>query len=312
MKHEKIAIIGGAGFVGRHLASALVNQLREVNIVTRVREHARSLLTLPLVTIVEADARDVDSLTFATRECDAVINLVGVLHETSKGRFEDEHVGVTSAAIEACRRNGIRRFIQMSALNAGPNAPSKYLRSKSEAETKVAASGLEWTIFRPSLIIGPEDKSLNAFAKIARWMPVILVPGAGARFQPIYVGDVARAMSASLDDHGAIGRSYPLCGPRVYTLRELFAYAARLTGRRPLILGTPGPLAWLQAMFLELIPGKPMTRDNLLSMKVDSVADGSPLALLGGPPRAIEDVVPEYLAGQDQNARYSIYRRRHH
>ena len=312
MRHVKIAVIGGAGFVGRHLANALVEKLREVIVVTRVREHAKSLIMLPLVQVVEADGRDAQALTAATRGADAVVNLVGVLYESSRARFDDEHVGVTEAAIEACRRNGIRRFIQMSALNADTGSESKYLRSKGEAEAKVVASGLDWTIFRPSLIIGPEDRSLNAFAAIVRWMPVVFLPGASAKFQPIYVGDVVKAFVAALDDHSTFGQRYPLCGPRVLTLRELFAYAARLTGRRRVIIGTPGPLAALQAGVLELMPGKPMTRDNLKSMRVDSVSDGTPTFLLGGPPRAIEDIVPLYLAPPGEHARYFMYRRRHH
>lgn len=312
MRHVKIAVIGGAGFVGRHLANALVESLREVIVVTRVSEHAKSVGTLPSVQVVEADARDIDALTAAIRGADAVVNLVGVLYESSRARFDDEHIGVTVAAIEACRRNGIRRFIQMSALNADTNSESKYLRSKGEAEAKVAASGLDWTIFRPSLIVGPEDKSLNAFAAIVRWMPVVFVPAASAKFQPIYVGDVANAFATALDEPSTYSQRYPLCGPRVFTLRELFAYAARLTGRRPLIIETPGPLAALQAGALELIPGKPMTRDNLKSMRVDSVSDGTPTFLLGGPPRPIEDIVPLYLGPPGEHARYFMYRRRHH
>ena len=309
MKHMKIAVIGGSGFVGRHLANELVNQLREVIVLTRVREHAQSLILLPTVLVVEVDARDVDALTRATHEADAVINLVGIRYETSKMRFEGIHVGITEAAIEACRRNGIRRLIHMSALNAGPDAPSAYLRSKGEAEARVAASGLDWTIFRPSVIFGPEDRFLNTFATIARLLPVIYLPGATARFQPVYVGDVATAMAAALDDTSTFGQRYPLCGPRVYTLRELVRLAAELTGRRRWIVGLPGALGKMQAWLLEHFPGKPLTRDNLLSMRVDSVSDGSPAALLGGPPRSIEDMAPEYLTAS-RDERNTQYRRR--
>ena len=309
MKHMKIAVIGGSGFVGRHLANELVNQLREVIVLTRVREHAQSLILLPTVLVVEVDARDVDALTRATHEADAVINLVGIRYETSKMRFEGIHVGITEAAIEACRRNGIRRLIHMSALNAGPDAPSAYLRSKGEAEARVAASGLDWTIFRPSVIFGPEDRFLNMFATIARLLPVIYLPGATARFQPVYVGDVATAMAAALDDTSTFGQRYPLCGPRVYTLRELVRLAAQLTGRRRWIVGLPGALGKMQAWLLEHFPGKPLTRDNLLSMRVDSVSDGSPAALLGGPPRSIEDMAPEYLTAS-RDERNTQYRRR--
>ena len=311
MKHLKIALIGGSGFVGQHLTNELVNQSREVIVLSRVREHAQSLIMLPTVDVVEVDARNVDALTRATRDADAVINLVGIRYETSRMSFDDIHVGMTEAGIEACRRNGIRRFIQMSALNAAPGAASAYLRSKGEAEARVAASGLDWTIFQPSVIFGPEDRFLNVFATLARVMPIIFLPGASARFQPIYVGDVVKAMAAALDDTSTFGISYPLCGPRVYTLRELVRFAAQLTGHRPWIFGLPPSLSNAQAWVLEHMPGKLLTRDNLLSMRIDSVSDVSAVALLGGPPRALEDTVPEYFGGRGRNERYTQYRRRH-
>jgi uncharacterized protein YbjT (DUF2867 family) len=310
MKHDKIVVLGGSGFVGRHVVSALVSQEREVVVPTRAREHAKPLFLLPRVQIPEVDVRNAVVLAGAIRGADAVINLVGVLHETPRASFNDIHVGVTEAAIEACSRNGIRRLIQMSALNADPGGPSAYLRSKGEAEARVAASGLDWTLFQPSVIFGPEDKFLNRFAWLAKFIPVIYLAGAKARFQPVHVGDVAAAMIAALDEDRTIGQRYPLCGPKVYTLRELFAYAAGQVGHRPLIVGLPDSLGMAQAWVMEHLPGKLLTRDNLLSMRVDSVCNCPFPPIFGGPPRAMEDTVPGYLSPAGEADPYSVYRRR--
>jgi NADH dehydrogenase len=311
MKHDKIVVLGGSGFVGRHVVSALVSQKREVVVPTRAREHAKPLFLLPRVEIPELDARNAVALADAIHGADAVINLVGVLHETRRASFTDIHVGVTGAAIEACRRNGIKRLIHMSALNADPGGPSAYLRSKGEAEARVVASGLHWTLFQPSVVFGPEDKFLNLFAWLAKFLPVIYLAGAKARFQPVYVGDVAAAMTAALDEDSTIGQRYPLCGPKVYTLRELVAYASAQVGHRRLIVGLPESIAKAQAWAMEHLPGKVLTRDNLLSMRVDSVCNCPFPTVFGGPPRAIEDTVPGYLSPTGETDPFSGYRRRH-
>lgn len=311
MKHDKIVVLGGSGFVGRHVVCALVSQAREVVVPTRVREHAKGLTLLPRVQIPQVNVRDAAALADAIRGADAVINLVGILHETRLTSFTDIHVGLTEAAIEACRRTGIKRLIQMSALNADPGAPSAYLRSKGEAEARVAASGLDWTLFQPSVIFGPEDRFLNLFAALAKFLPVIYLAGAEARFQPVHVGDVAAAMTTALDEDSTIGQRYPLCGPKVYTLRELVAYASAQAGYRRLIVGLPESLAKAQAWVMEHLPGKLLTRDNLLSMRVDSVCNCPFPAVFGGPPRAMEDTVPGYLSPTGETDSFSDYRRRH-
>ena len=311
MKHTRIAVLGGSGFVGRHVVNALVNQDREVIVPARAREHAKHLFLLPRVQIPEVNVRDAAALAAAIHGADAVINLIGVLRESPRASFTQMHVGVAEAAIEACRQNGIRRLIQMSALNADPGGPSAYLRSKGEAEARVAASGLDWTVFQPSVIFGPEDKFLNLFAGIAKLMPVIYLAGATARFQPVYVGDVAAAIATALDANSTIGQRYPLCGPRVYTLRELVGYAAGRTGHRRHIVGLPSSLATAQAWVLEHLPGKVMTRDNLLSMQVDSVCGCPYPGVFGGQPRAMEDIVPTYLTPTGETDFCPAYRRRH-
>ena len=311
MKYTRIAVLGGSGFVGRHVVSALASLECDAVVPTRAREHAKPLFLLPRVQIVEADVRDAEALARVIRGADAVINLVGILHQTSRVTFNDIHVGVAEAAIEACRRNGIRRLVHMSALNADPAGPSAYLRSKGEAEARVAASGLEWTIFQPSVIFGPGDRFLNLFARLARILPVIYLAGAKARFQPVHVSDVAAALIGAVADANTLGQRYRLCGPRVYSLRELVAFAAASAGHRRMIVGLPEGIGRAQAWVLEHLPGKLMSRDNLLSMRVDSVCDCPYPAVFGGSPRAMEDAVPEYLSPSGENEAFSHYRRHH-
>ena len=310
MKHNRIVVLGGSGFVGRHVVNALAAMGREVVVPTRAREHAKALFLLPGVQIPELNVRDSAALADVMREADAVINLVGILNETRGASFKDVHIGVTEAAIHACRTNGIRRLIHMSSLNAATDAPSAYLRSKGEAEARVCASGLDWTVFQPSVIFGPEDKFLNRFARIAGFVPVIYLAGANARFQPIYVRDVVEAIAVALDENQTIGERYRLCGPRVYTLRELVMFAVRQAGHRSLIFGLPDRLAHLQAWVLEHLPGKLLTRDNLASMRVDSVCDCEYPAVFGGAPRAMEDIVSGYLS-PDSTDPFMGFRRRH-
>ena len=196
----------------------------------------------------------------------------------------------------------------MSGLGAAPEAPSEYLRTKGAGEQAVlGAEGLDSTVFRPSVIFGPEDEFLNMFAGLARLSPVLPLPNANARFQPIYVRDVAQVMVEALGNSKSFGQSYDLCGPKVYTLRELVETVCRLTGRRRLLLGLPHALATLQAWLLELAPGEPlMTRDNLRSMQVPSVCDCS--LPFGVAPRALEALAPAWLSRLGPRQRYPVFR----
>jgi uncharacterized protein YbjT (DUF2867 family) len=196
----------------------------------------------------------------------------------------------------------------MSALNADPHGPSRYQRSKGEAAAVVAASGLDWTIFEPSVIFGREDSFLNMFAQLARAFPVLPLAGADVKFQPVYVGDVAQCFARALALEATIGRRYPLCGPRVYTLRELVRYVAETTGApRPIVPLSPA-LARLQASVLEHLPGPLMTRDNLASMSKDSVCPGALAAELDVEPTAVEAIAPSYLSPEAWHDRYDSYR----
>jgi NADH dehydrogenase len=198
----------------------------------------------------------------------------------------------------------------MSALNANAAGPSLYLRSKAEGEAIVAESGLDWTIFEPSVIFGREDRFLNLFAKLLRIAPVMPLAGADVRFQPVYVGDVAECIARALPLDATFGQRYQLCGPEIYTLRDLVRYVGGLTGASRPIIGLGPKLGSLQATVLEHLPGKLMSRDNLASMAKDSVCECAFPALFAMAPQAVENVAPSYLGGDALRSRYDIYRLR--
>lgn len=308
MSNATIVVLGGSGFVGRHVVSRLVAAGNRVVAPTRSRERARHLILLPTVDVVECDVHDPATLAGLLRGASAAINLVGILNETRPGDFDRVHVELPRKLIAGCSDAGVTRLLHMSALNADPQGPSRYLRSKGEAEALVAASGLQWTIFQPSIIVGHEDSFLNLFAKLQRLLPVIALACADARFQPVAVDDVATAYLRALADDATHGRRYPLCGPKTYTLRQLVTYVGELTGyRRPIVALGPG-LAKLQAAVLERLPGKLMSRDNLASMQRDNVCDCPFPARLGGPPIALEAIAPTYLAAAATRTRYGRMR----
>jgi NADH dehydrogenase len=318
VKISDVLVVGGAGFIGHHVCAELARRCLKVTVPTRRRERAKDLILLPTVDVVEADVGAPGVLDRLTRNKQAVINLAGVLHSRSGRKnergpndygpdFAQTHVELPQAIVSACRAAGVRRLVHLSALGAAPQAPSQYLRSKGIGEQVVlAAEDLDITVFRPSVVFGPEDRFLNRFATLARYLPVLALPCPQARFQPVYVADVARAIAASLDDMVSHGWRYDLGGPREYTLRELVELVCRITGRRRPIVGLPGRLAHLQAWLLEHLPGKLMSRDNLDSMKVASVT-GAPFPF-GIQPQPVEAVLPSYLPPVDPFEQYPALR----
>ncbi|MET0680384.1 MAG: complex I NDUFA9 subunit family protein, partial [Burkholderiales bacterium] len=244
--------------------------------------------------------------------CDAVINLVGILHgrrgEPYGPDFARAHVELPGKAITACLASGVSRFVHISALKAAPEAPSQYLRSKAAGEgTVVAARGeLGTTIFRPSVVFGPEDRFLNLFAELQRLFPVVFLGSPDAKFQPVYVEDVARAIVASLDHPDAAGRAYDLAGPAVYSLRELVEFAGQVSGHPRPIIGLGDRLSYLQAWAMEFAPVKLLDRDNYYSMKADSVTGES--LPFGLHPTPLDAVAPVYLKGFYPRSRYSVFR----
>ncbi|HSP01655.1 MAG TPA: complex I NDUFA9 subunit family protein [Thioalkalivibrio sp.] len=303
MKINSVCVLGGSGFVGGHLVARLVASGRSVKVITRRRERHRDLLVLPGVTLVDGDVHDPASLKRHFRDCDAVINLIGILNE--KGHdgsgFRRAHVDLARHVVEACRATGVKRLVHMSALNADSGTgPSLYLRTKGEAESLVRTQSGDTvvTVFRPSVIFGPGDSFLNRFAGLLRISPVLPLACPDARFAPVFVGDVVERFVDCLEDSASFGQRYDLCGPRIYTLKELVRYTARSIGLRRAIIGLPDWASRLQATVFEYVPGKPFSLDNYRSLKKDSVcAEG------GTCPTTLESVAPRYLGDGDLESR---------
>jgi uncharacterized protein YbjT (DUF2867 family) len=308
MAIQKILLLGGSGFIGRSLAEQLTARGYALTVPTRSRERAKHLLVLPSVDVVVADVHDAPTLRTLMHGHDAVINLIGILN----GDFEREHVTLPKRVAETCAAAGIKRLIHMSALKAEANGPSEYLRSRGRglaAVLEVARrEALDVTVFQPSVVFGQHDKLLNTFAGLVKTFPVIPLGSANAQFQPVWVEDVARAIAISLDNPACVGKTYPLVGPRVYTLRELIEFVAKLTNRRRLVIGL-GPLSMLQAMVFEYLPGKLITRDNVRSMRVANT-DAAPFPAVFGTASSVESVVPAYMHPRVGRARYAAFRDR--
>ncbi|MGA7179114.1 MAG: complex I NDUFA9 subunit family protein [Thiobacillaceae bacterium] len=344
MKIQKICVLGGSGFVGQALVSALAGQGRKVRVLTRMRERSKELILLPTVEVVEADIHNEMDLVRQVRGMDAVVNLVGILHEKKHGQedapeirsgaFHHCHVDLPRKVVQACTESGVRRLLHMSALGANPVSKSAYQRSKGAGEVIMREAGLlqqnsetlylngpqfarecglNVTIFRPSVIFGRGDSFINLFAKLVRLFPIIPLANAQARFQPVWVEDVAQAFAESLEDIDSFGKTYDLCGPKIYTLKEIVEYTGHLQGKHPHIIALNDRLSYLQAWAMEFKPGeKLMTRDNYYAMQEDNVCQGEwPFKFEQA---TLEAEVPKYLNGQSPRARYDILRghaRRH-
>jgi uncharacterized protein YbjT (DUF2867 family) len=317
MRDMNVVVFGGTGFIGSHLAARLSAEEVRVLVPTRRFENGKHLTPLPTVDVVEADIHDEATLRRLVAGRDAVINLVGVLHShrgTPYGpEFRRAHVELPKKIVDACAREGVPRYLHMSALGADRDGPSMYQRSKADGEfaarshPEVAA-----TIFRPSVVFGPGDSFLNTFARLQRHLPVVPLACANATFQPVYVGDVADAYTHALRDPKSRHLVYQLGGPQIYTLAELVRLAGRYSHHERPIIELPPWLGRLQALFFELLPGTPvMTRDNLDSMKVDNVVDPAIQALtaasLGIKLTALEAIAPHYLS---PNGRLDQFRAR--
>ena len=307
-----VCLIGGSGFVGRHVANLLCTQGVALRVPTRRRERVKSeLIVLPNTEVIEANIDDAEVLGRLVAGCQAVINLTGILHEQSKGDFRRVHAELPRKIVDACRTNGVGRLVHVSALKAAHDAASEYLRSKAAGEQQIRAAeanGVQTTIFRPSVIFGRDDAFLNLFARLAQLSPFMPLGCPNARFQPIYVDDVARAIATCLENPQTFAQTFELCGPKTYRLQELVAYVCSMIGLKRLIIPLSPGMTQLQALFLEHLPGKLMTRDNVRSMQVDNVCECAFPNVLGFEPRAMEAVVPLYLANNVQSSRLDRYR----
>ena len=315
--NEDILILGGSGFIGSVLCEKLVRRGQtlgggRVTVPTRRAAHATHLQPLPSVEIVEADVHDDVQLARLVAGCDAIVNLVGILHGGARD-FERAHAALPRRLAAACATAGgaAPRVVHMSALGADPGAPSNYLRTKAAGESALQEAGLAPTCLRPSVVFGAGDAFMNLFARLQRLAPFVPLAGASARFQPVWVEDVADAVIAAMDDPATAGQPLECTGPRVYTLAELVRVAGRWSGHPRRVWPLPAALAWPMAALMEWLPGEPMlSRDNLLSMEVPSVASGHRpgLEALGITPTPLEAIGPAMLGLGVEAARLDRWR----
>jgi NADH dehydrogenase len=290
--------LGGTGFVGRHLATRLANRGYALKVLTRYPQRHREIGVLPGAELVGADIHDPGILAEQFAGCDAVINLVGVLHEYSNQSFRAVHAELPAKVVEACRASGVKRLLHMSALHAdAARGPSQYLFTKGEGEqTVMQAQDLAVTSFKPSIIFAPDDDFFNKFAGLLKFNLVLPLACPNSRFAPVYVEDVAQAFEVALENDATIGQSYELCGPRVYTFKEIVEDIARMLGKKRLVVGLSDSLAQLQAKIFGMLPVKIFTMDNYLSLQVDSVCSCNGLEALGITPHSIEGIMPAHFA----------------
>jgi uncharacterized protein YbjT (DUF2867 family) len=306
----KIIVLGGSGFIGRHVCEKLAAAGHSITVPTRRLSGAAHLQPLPRLQLQQCDVHDSAQLAQVVAGHDVLINLIAVLHGNAQ-RFDAVHVQLVRSIVAACKAGGVPRVVHISALGAGPDAPSMYQRSKAQGEAVLAAASaqLDVRMLRPSVVFGAEDKLLNLFASLQKIAPLMPLAGADTQFQPVWVEDVAQAVlqlatTAHLPTcagaaHPTNPAVYEACGPQVLTLRELVQLAGRCVGAQRPVLSLPAPLAHLQAWVMEHLPGEPlMSRDNLDSMRVPNIASGHApgLAQLGITPSSITAIAPTYLA----------------
>lgn len=294
----RLVLTGATGFVGQHLLAYLSSMGYESRVLIRSDKLRQTVQDLPRVEYYKADLRNSAELRTALQGADGVINLIGILNERGWGGkgFDAAHVTPVQLLITACEMLGIRRFIQVSALNAG-RGTSHYLRSKGEAEALLrAAEDIDETILQPAVIFGMGDSFFNRFAALLRFVPLLPLACPDARMQPVWVGDVVAAIALCLDHRNTIGKTLELAGPEVFTLFQLVNKTARYKGWNRRVIGLPNSLSRLQAMLMDFVPGKPFSSDNYRSLQLDSISRHNALLDLGIHPSRIDAIVPSYLA----------------
>jgi NADH dehydrogenase len=305
MQSRLVTIFGGSGFVGRHLVRALAKDGWRVRAAVRrpdLAGHLQPLGAVGQIHAVQANLRYPDSVLRAVQGADAVVNLVGILHESGRQTFGAVQAQGARIVAEATAREGITNLVQMSAIGADAQSGADYARSKAAGEAAVLSACASAVILRPSIVFGPEDQFFNRFAGLSRMLPFLpLIGGGETRFQPVYVGDVAAAAKKALEGSAKPGAVYELGGPEIRSFKELLEYILQVTGRSRPLVPLPFPLAKLQASVMELLPSPMLTVDQVTMLETDNVvsnaaiADGRTLKGLGIAPQAYEAIVPGYL-----------------
>jgi uncharacterized protein YbjT (DUF2867 family) len=301
MRYRRVAVIGASGFIGRYVVKRLAARGSVVAAVVRNVDSAKFLQPMGDVGQIArlgANLLDEPRLAAAIAGADAVINLVGILHESGSQRFDAIHHRGPAMLGALAARAGVKRLVHISALGADPAAPSAYGRSKAAGEQALRAGFPGATILRPSIVFGPEDSFFNRFAGLAQLLPALpLIGGGTTRFQPVYVGDVADAVMAALDDPASAGQTYELGGPRIYTFKALLELILAETQRKRLLVPVPWAVARCQGALLQLLPNPPLTVDQVRSLERDNVVSPGARTLkdLGITPETVEAIVPAYL-----------------
>ena len=309
MRLKSIVVLGGTGFLGTRLVARLIKDGHQVTVLSRDRELHKHLLVLPGLALENCDVYQEPQLSERFRGKDVVINLIGILNERgfSGAGFRRAHVELTRHVLLAARSAGVGRLLQVSALKAGPDAPSYYLRSKGEAEKLIRdQSALDWTIFQPSVMFGPGDSFLNRFAGLLAAIPLVFpLARPNARLQPLWVDDMVDALLRCLHGGASSRQTYELGGPQIYTLKEIVVWVAKLTRHRRWIIGLPDFFGRMQAFFMNFVPGRPFSGDNYKSLTVDSVCSEDGFAKLGIQPKSMGASARLFMGAQEDNARLS-------
>ena len=310
----RVLILGGTGFVGRHVCEKLTRLGCSMTVITRRASQAAAIQNLPRVRVLEGDVYNAAFLTQCMAQHDVVINLIAILHGSEQA-FDKAHVQLPTIIAQACQQSGLKRLIHISALGASLEGPSLYQRSKAQGEALLQQAGLDLTILQPSVIFGANDKFLNLFAQLQQIAPVVPLAGASTRFQAVWVEDVAAAVAHCVMNASTAGHTYEICGPDIWTLKELVQKSGQWAGVRGgkgrWVFGIPHALASVQAFLMELAPGQPvMSRDNLRSMQVDNIASGKALGLkdLNIQASSVDSIAPGYLGYKGTCTKLDVFR----
>ncbi|MGE0060518.1 MAG: complex I NDUFA9 subunit family protein [Xanthobacteraceae bacterium] len=299
-----VTVYGGSGFLGRHVVRALAQRGYRIRVAVRRPDlafHLQPLGRVGQIHAVQANLRYPESVEAAAHGADAVVNLVGLLFERGRQRFDEVHVNGSERVAQAAASHGAR-MVQISAIGADANGTAQYARTKAEAERRVLAALPGAVIVRPSIVFGPEDDFFNRFAGLARISPVLpLIGGGHTKFQPVFAGDVARAIADAVDGKARGGAAYELGGPTVYSFKQLMEFVLETIGRKRILAPLPFPIAKLKAGILQFMPTPLLTPDQVELLRTDNIVseaavrDNRTLTSFGIVPESIESIVPTYL-----------------
>jgi NADH dehydrogenase len=301
MNNSLVTILGGSGLLGRYAVRAFANAGWRIKVGVRHPNLAHYLSPMGQVgqiLVAKADVRDADAVVAAVKGADVVVNLVGILHPAGGQSYQNVHVEAPRTIARAAKAAGVNALLHISTMNISVDSQSAYARSKAEGEIALRTGFPQATLIKPSLVFGPDDQFFNKFAGLARMLPALpLIGGGHTKFQPVFAGDVADAILKCAQDPATRGKTYELGGPTIYSFKDMLKLILRETGRSRPLIPIPFWLASIQAFFLQLLPGKLLTPDQVKFLKTDNVVTPGALTLgdLGIRPDSLEAIAPSYL-----------------